>query len=193
AVSPLGSGWVYLGTGTRTGYGLAVSRNIPALFHHSNRFGIPWLPLIVSAVVGCIFFFPSPSWDQLVGFISAAAVLTYIMGGVGLPVLRQTAGSLPRPFRLHAVSLWSPISFLAAVLILYWSGFSTLANVFTATFIGLPFFSAYYAWRRRWISPLASAVISIVFFVLWIYVAYAGGWVLTVAGGQRPGGWPRSE
>src|SRR5699024_4781897 len=78
AVSPLGSGWVYLGTGTRTGYGLAVSRNIPALFHHSNRFGIPWLPLIVSAVVGCIFFFPAPSWYQLVGFISAAAVLTYI-------------------------------------------------------------------------------------------------------------------
>src|SRR5699024_819794 len=35
-----------------------------------------------------------------------------------------------------------------------------------------------------------SAVISIVFFVLWIYVAYAGGWVLTVAGGQRPDGWP---
>src|SRR5699024_3196825 len=114
AVSPLASGWVYLGTGTRTGYGLAVNRNIPSVFQGNNRFGVPWLPLIVSAVVGCVFFVPTPSWYQLVGFISAAAVLTYIMGGVGLPVLRETAGSLPRPFRLRAVSIWSPISFLAA-------------------------------------------------------------------------------
>lgn len=190
AISPMATGWVYLGTGTRTGYGLAVSRNIPSIFHHNNRFGIPWLPLIVSAVVGCVFFAPAPSWYQLVGFISAAAVLTYIMGGVSVPVLRQTASSLPRPFRLRAVSVWSPISFLAAVLILYWSGFVTLANVFTATFIGLPVYSGYYAWKKRWLSPLAATLTSVVFFVLWIYVAYAGGWVLTTSGTQRAGGWP---
>lgn len=189
AVSPMATGWVYLGTGTRTGYGLAVSRNIPGIFHHSNRFGIPWLPLIVSAVVGCVFFVPAPSWYQLVGFISAAAVLTYIMGGVSVPVLRQTASSLPRPFRLRAPSFWSPISFLAAVLILYWSGFVTLANVFTATFIGLPIYSGYYAWKSRWLSPVAAVVISVVFFVLWIYVAYSGGWILTATGGHRPDGW----
>jgi amino acid transporter len=189
AISPLASGWVYLGTATRTGYGLGVHRNIPPAFQRNNKFGIPWLPLLVSGVVGCVFFVPAPSWYQLVGFISSAAVLTYIMGGVGLPVLRRTASALPRPFRLGAASIWSPISFLAAVLILYWSGFSTLTNVFTATFIGLPFFTAYYAWKNRWLSPVATAAISIIFFVLWIYLAYAGGWVLTSSGGQRAGGW----
>lgn len=189
AVSPLASGWVYLGTGTRTGYGLGVSRNIPSAFQLNNRFGTPWLPLIVSAIAGCVFFVPAPSWYQLVSFISAAAVLTYIMGGVGLPVLRRTAGSLPRPFRLRAASIWSPISFLAAVLILYWSGFSTLANVFTATFIALPVYSGYYAWKRKWLSPAAATIISVVFFVLWIYVAHGGGWVLNAVGGQRPGAW----
>lgn len=189
AVSPLATGWVYLGTGARTGYGLGVHRNIPKKFTVSNRFGIPWLPLVVSAVVGCVFFVPAPSWYQLVGFISSAAVLTYIMGGVGLPVMRRTASSLPRPFRLRAFRFWSPISFLAAVLILYWSGFSTLTNVITATFIGLPFFTAYYAWKRGWLSAIASAVISIVFFVLWIWVATVGGWVLTAGGGHRPDGW----
>src|SRR5699024_9901967 len=40
------------------------------------------------------------------------------------------------------------------------------------------------------ISPVAAGVISVVFFVLWIYVAYSGGWVLTASGGQRPDGWP---
>lgn len=189
AVSPLATGWVYLGTGSRTGYGLSVHRSIPKVFSENNKFGIPWLPLIVSGVVGCVFFVPAPSWYKLVGFISSAAVLTYIMGGVGLPVLRRTAPSLPRPFRLHASGLWSPVSFLAAVIILYWSGFETLTNVFTATFIGLPIFSGYYAWKRGWLSRPASAGLSIVFFVLWLYVAVASGWVLNDSPGQGAGDW----
>ncbi len=189
AVSPLGSGWVYLGTATRTGYGLGVHRNIPSLFTNNNRFGIPWIALIVSAVVGCIFFVPAPSWSALVGFISAAAVLTYIMGGVGLPVLRRTAPDIPRPFRLKAAWFWAPIGFLAAVLILYWAGYSTLMNVFTATFIGLPLFTWYYAWKRGWMSPIAGGVLGAVFLALWIWIAYAGGWVLTSTGSQRPGSW----
>lgn len=189
AVSPLATGWVYVGTGARTGYGLSIHRSIPQVFSDNNRFGIPWLPLLVSAAVGCVFFIPAPSWYKLVGFISSAAVLTYIMGGVGLPVLRRTAPSLVRPFRLHAPSLWSPISFLAAVLILYWSGFSTLTNVFTATFIGLPFFSGYFAWKRGWISPATGVAISVGFLALWLYVASASGWVLTDKPGERAGDW----
>ncbi|MGH8215947.1 MAG: APC family permease [Rhodanobacteraceae bacterium] len=189
AVSPMATGWVYLGTGSRTGYGLSVHRSIPEVFSANNRFGIPWLPLVVSTVVGCVFFVPAPSWYKLVGFISSAAVLTYIMGGVGLPVLRRTAPSLPRPFRLHGQSLWSPVSFLAAVLILYWSGFETLTNVFTATFIGLPVFSSYYAWKKGWISPVAGVVVSVVFFALWLYVAVASGFVLTDNPGKNPGDW----
>lgn len=190
AISPMATGWVYLGTGARTGYGLGVHRNVPKKFTVSNRFGIPWLALAVSAVVGCVFFVPAPSWYQLVGFISSAAVLTYIMGGVGLPVLRKTAASLNRPFRLRAFRFWSPVSFLAAVLILYWSGFSTLTNVFTATFIGLPFFTAYFAWKSGWIRPLASGLISVVFFVVWMWTAAASGWVLTGTKGASPNAWP---
>lgn len=189
AVSPAATGWVYLGTATRTGYGLGVHRNIPAVFQSNNRFGIPWVALIVSGVVGCVFFVPAPSWYQLVGFISAAAVLTYVMGGVGLQVLRRTAKDLPRPFRLRAAGFWAPIGFLSAMLIVYWAGFATLANVFTATFIGLPLFAWYYAWKRKWLSPAVAGVLGAVFLGVWIWIAYAGGWVLTKSGTQRPGGW----
>lgn len=189
AVSPLGSGWVYLGTATRTGYGLAVHRNIPPVFHANNRFGVPWLALVVSGVVGLVFFVPAPSWYSMVGFISAAAVMTYMMGGVGLPVLRRTAGGLPRPFRLRQPGFWSLIGFLAAMLILYWAGFATLANVFTATFIGLPLFAWYYAWKRGWMNRAVAGVLGIVFLVVWIWIADSGGWVLTVSGGHNPDGW----
>lgn len=189
-VSPTATGWVYLGTGARTGYGLSIHRSIPRLFSDNNRFGIPWLPLVFSTVVGCVFFVPAPSWYKLVGFVSSAAILTYIMGGVGLPVLRSTAPTLIRPFRLHAPAVWAPISFLSAVLLLYWSGFDILTNVFTATFVGLPVYSGYDACRKGWISPRAGTLVSVVFFVLWIYVAYASGWVLADHPGQVPGDWP---
>ncbi|TWP33678.1 APC family permease [Leekyejoonella antrihumi] len=189
AVSPLATGWVYLGTATRTSYGMAVHRNIPPMFQANNRFGIPWISLIVSTVVACVFFVPAPSWYQLVGFISAAAVLTYMMGGVGLPVLRRTAGSLPRPFRLKQAGLWSLVGFLASALILYWAGFSTLANVFTATFIGLPLFAGYYAWKEGWAPKVPAVVLGVVFLVVWVWIARSGGWVLTADGGQSVGGW----
>lgn len=189
AISPGATGWVYLGTATRCGYGLGVHRNIPPVFQANNRFGIPWVALAVSVAVGCVFFVPSPSWYTLVSFISAAAVMTYIMGGAGLPVLRKHAAELPRPFRLRGFRFWSPIGFLAAALILYWSGFTTLANVFTAALIGMPLFCWYYAWHRGWMPKAPAIAVGVVFLGLWIWIAYAGGWVLTPSGTQRPGGW----
>ncbi len=189
AISPLATGWVYLGTGSRTGYGLSIHRSIPEIFSKNNRHGIPWVPLVISAVVGCAFFVPAPSWYKLVGFISSAAVLTYLMGGVGLPVLRRTAASLHRPFHLRGHLFWSLISFLAAAIVLYWSGFEVLTNVFTITLIGLPIYSAYDARIRGWISKTSSLLISVVFLVLWLYVASASGWVLNTHPGQEAGDW----
>src|SRR5699024_6991731 len=115
---------------------------------------------------------------KLVGFISSAAVLTYLMGGIGLPVLRKTASKLDRPFHLPGHLFWSLISFLAAVVVLYWSGFETLANVFTITLIGLPVYTAYDARIRGWISKTTSAVLSIVFLVALLYISSASGWIL---------------
>ncbi len=178
AVSPLATGWVYLGTGARTGYGLSIHKSVPKIFSKNNKYGIPWVPLVISAAVGCVFFVPAPSWYKLVGFISSAAVLTYLMGGIGLPVLRKTAAELDRPFRLRNHKFLSLISFLAAAIVLYWSGFETMTNVFTVTLIGLPIYSLYDARKRGWISMASGIVISAIFLVLFIYVAAASGWVL---------------
>ncbi len=178
AVSPLATGWVYLGTGSRTGYGLSIHRSIPKIFSKNNKHGIPWVPLVISAIVGCAFFVPAPSWYKLVGFISSAAVLTYLMGGIGLPILRKTAPNLKRPFVLRGHHFWSLISFLAAAIVLYWSGFETLTNVFTITLIGLPVYTAYDARIRGWISKTSSIILSISFLAILLYIAIASGWVL---------------
>ena len=188
-VSPSGTGWVYLGTATRTLYGLGIHRNLPRVFERVSRFGIPWLALLGSLVVGCVFFIPAPSWYQLVGFISAAAVLTYVSGGVGLTVLRRTAPTLERPFRLRWAGLWSVLGFLAAVEILYWSGFTVLVNVFAASFLGLGLFGWYYGWRAGWMHRTVTVALGTVFLAVWIWINRMGGWVLTATGKQAAGGW----
>ncbi len=187
AISPSGTGWIYMGTGSRTVYGMGVSRYLPRVLQRLNRFGVPGPALLAALVAGCLLFAPLPSWYSLVGFITSATVLTYVMGGIGLPVLRRLAPDLHRPFRLPAAQLIAPLGFLAALMIVYWSGFQTLVNVFAAVFIGLAVFVWYYAPNEGWISRPVGAVLGIVFAVVWIVVNKLGGWVLTVGSTAAPG------
>lgn len=178
-ISPSGTGYIYLGTATRTVYGMSIMGYLPAWVQRlSDRFRIPWVALAASTVIGVIFFAPLPSWYLLVGFISSATVLTYIMGGVGLQVLRRTAPELERPFRLPYAAILAPIGFLSATLIVYWSGFSTLVNVVAAVFVAMPLFVWFYAPTRAWLSRTTGAVLGIVFLVAWVLTQAWGGWVL---------------
>jgi amino acid transporter len=189
AISPTGTGWIYFGTTTRVGYGLSTQRYVPGVFRRINRFGIPWPAAVAAFVVGCVFFVPAPSWYRLISFVSVAAVLSYIMGCAGLPVLRRTATALPRPYRLPQAWLWAPAGYAASMLVVYWSGYTTLVNLLAAMFIGLPVYSAYTARRRRWIKPAPAWIIAAVFLGAWIYINDSGGWILSTASGQRPGSW----
>ena len=180
-ISPSGTGWIYLGTATRTNYGLSVHGMAPKALQKPNKWHVPWVSTVVALVVGCLFLVPEPSWYKLVGFITSTTALTYIMGGVGLPVFRKYAGELHRPFRLGAAKFWAPISFLAAMLIVYFSGFSTLIVVYAAVFVGLPLFAWYFAPGRGWIKQGPAVALGIVFLAAWVYINIEGGWVLRVA------------
>lgn len=177
-ISPTGTGYIYLGTTTRTFYGLAIDGYLPSVFHRiARRVQIPAVSLVAALVVGCLFFLPFPGWYALVGFISSATVLTYISGGVGLPVLRRVAPDLPRPFRLPGAPVFAPLGFLAAVMVVYWSGFTVLINVVTAVFVGLPLFAWFYAVRERWMRPVPAGLLGAVFLAAWVATAVAGHWV----------------
>ncbi len=183
-VSPNGTGYIYLGTSARTVYGLTMVGYLPRVFASiTSRFRIPWLALVASGVVACLFFLPLPSWYTLVGIITSATVLTYIMGGIGVPILRRTASSLARPYRLWGAAVLSPVGFLAAVLIVYWSGFSILMTVLAAVFIALPIFVWFYAPQRGWIPLNTGLVLGAVFLGLWILTQRWGEWVFTTLSG----------
>ena len=135
-ISPAGTGMVYAGTATRTIYGVAVDGYLPSAFRRvSDRWGVPIVALIASLILSLIFLAPLPSWYLLVGLISSATVLTYIMGGVGILVLRRTASDLHRPFVLKGAAIFAPLGFLSATFIVYWSGTATLNYIVTGVFM----------------------------------------------------------
>lgn len=180
-ISPSGTGWIYMGTATRTNYGMSVGGFGPKALQTPNRWGVPWVSTIVALVIGCVFVVPAPSWYKIIGLITSTTALTYIMGGIGLPVFRKYAPGLHRPFRLKYAAFWSPVSFLAAMLIVYFSTFSVLIFVYAAVFIGLPLFAWYYVPQRGWAKPAPAAILGAVFVAAWVYITIEGGWVLRVA------------
>jgi amino acid transporter len=182
-ISPSGTGWIYLGTAARTNYGLGIHGYGPKALTRHNRFGIPWVSLVVALVVGCVFFVPAPSWYTLVGFITSTTALTYIMGGVGLPVFRKYAPTLARPFRLRGHWVWSLLGFLGAMMIVFFTPFvgGTLPNVYGAVFVGLPLFAWWYAIQKGWARPIPSLALGAIFLGAWVYICLEGGWVLRVA------------
>lgn len=188
-VSPTGTGWVYMGATTRNVYGTSVHGFIPRAFQKMNSFGIPWVSAILAGVVGIFFMYPAPSWYDMVSLITGMTALTYIMGGVMLPILRKHAPDLHRPFRLPMAGFWAPVSFLAAMLVVYWGGYggatSGVVQLYAFAFLGLPVIVWYFAPRSGWFETTAktrlAAVAGVVFLAAWIYLMWAGGYVLRIS------------
>jgi amino acid transporter len=181
-ISPVGTGYIYLGTGGRTIYGMGVGGYFPRQATAvSSRTRIPWVALVASFLVALVFTIPSKSWLGLVGIITAMTVFTYIMGGVGLQVFRRTAPDLARPYRIGRPGFWAPLSFLAATAIVFWSGYTTLADLVALLFVGLPLYSWFFAADRGYMNRAAAYLTGAVFLVAWLLLQHWGHWVLSSA------------
>jgi amino acid transporter len=184
-VSPIGTGYIYLGTGGRTIYGMGVNGSLPDQFVTvSSKSRIPWVALLASFLVAVAFSAPSKSWFSLVGIITSMTVFTYIMGGVSLQIFRKTAPDLSRPYRLGAAWFWAPVSFLAATAIVYWSGFTTDIELIALLFVGLPLYAWFFAASRGYLNRAAGVVIGVVFLAAWILLMHWGHWVLSPASSE---------
>lgn len=183
-ISPSGTGWVYMGATTRNTYGTALHGFIPGIFRKLNSFGIPWMAAILALVVGCLFLYPAPSWYDMVNLITGMTALTYIMGGAMLPVLRKHAAGMHRPFRLPWAGFWAPVSFVAAMLVVFWGGYSGDVQLYGFAFLGLPVFVWYYAPRMGWfetaLKARLAALMGVVFLAGWIVLMWAGGYALRI-------------
>ena len=134
-----------------------------------NRHGVPWVALIVSFLVGLLFFFPFPSWQKLVDYASSATVLSYGLGCIVLLQLRRVMPEVHRPFRLWWAWSIAPLAFIASNFILFWAGFFVMSFLFAILIAGLALYLIFnseegaHDWRHA----------------LWLIPYFGGMWLLS--------------
>src|SRR5580704_15887190 len=162
-VSPFGTGLIYQTSTSRIGYGLARNRYYPQAFQWVDRNGVPWFSLIMAFVFGIFFLLPFPSWQALVGLVTGASVLMYAGAPLSLGAFRRQVPDAPRPYRVPFAVVISPLGFIIANMIIYWSGFNVVWKLGVCIAIGyiLIGVSMYFDkerppldWRSaRWLPP----------------------------------------
>jgi amino acid transporter len=135
-VSPGGTGLLYTGASARLSFALARDGSIPSVFARLTPRGTPLVAIAFSFLCGLVLFLPFPGWQQLVGFISAAAVVAYAMAPLALGALRRQDPGRPRHFRLPLASLVAPAAFLVASEILLFTGWAVVWKLIVAILIG---------------------------------------------------------
>lgn len=181
-LSPSATGWVFLGMAGRTSYSMSINGELSPSLQRVNRWGSPWLALVVCTVAGFFLFLPVPSWYQFVGMVGTALVLNYLIAGPCIGVFRRLCPELPRPIRVPGGHFFGVAGFACALLMVYWAGWLTLINVATIVLLGLPVYAAYPSVRNGWSPKRASAALAGVFTIVWLVVNVAAGWLGAPAG-----------
>jgi len=135
-VSPGGTGLLYTGASARLTFALSRNGFIPPAFARLTRRGTPRIAIAFSFLCGLVILLPFPRWQELVGFISAAAVAVYAMAPLALGALRRQDVARPRPFRLPAASLIAPGAFIIASEILLFTGWAVIWKLIVAILLG---------------------------------------------------------
>jgi len=135
-ISPSGTGLIYTTGTSRISYGLARNRYYPQIFGKVDSRGIPWVGLIGAFIIGLFFLLPFPSWHSLVGLITGASVLMYAGAPLSMGAFRRQVPDANRPYRMPAASVFGPLAFVVADLLIYWSGFEVVWKLGVVLVIG---------------------------------------------------------
>ncbi len=125
AISPSGTGNIYQSSTARVIFAWARTGTFFRVFGKVDpKTGIPRAAMILAFILAVFWTGPFPIWSKLVGVVSSATVMTYIIGPISAAAFRKTAPDLHRPFRLGGMSVIAPVAFIVGSLIIYWTGWS---------------------------------------------------------------------
>ncbi|HEY3858041.1 MAG TPA: APC family permease, partial [Gammaproteobacteria bacterium] len=183
-ISPTACGYIWTTATARVVMAASEEGYAPEKLRDINRNGTPWTALILSFVVGCIFFFPFPSWQKLVNYASSATVLSYGIGCVVLLRMRRVMPDLKRPFRLWTAWLIAPAAFISSNFVMYWAGFGTV-NVLFMIIAGI---MAVYLLRFLYLYIEGKEPDEDLAHAWWLVPYFAGMWILSFFGPIEMGG-----
>jgi amino acid transporter len=147
-ISPADTGLIYTTVTGRLSYAMAKNGNAPRALAKTTPRGVPLVSLLLAFVVGLIVFLPFPSWQQLVGFITSATVLSFGSGPVVLAAMRRQIPEHNRPFKLPGGDVMPFLAFYCSNLIVFWAGWSTNWKLFVAVALGFVVFAIFYLTSR---------------------------------------------
>ncbi|MFY9915353.1 MAG: APC family permease [Nocardioidaceae bacterium] len=136
-VSPADTGLIYTTVTSRVSYAMGRNRNAPEVLAKTTNRGVPFVSLVVAFVVGLIVFLPFPSWQQLVGFITSATVLSFGAGPLVVASLRRSLPDQHRPFRVPGGDAIPLLAFASSNLIVIWAGWTVNWKLFVTVLMGL--------------------------------------------------------
>lgn len=135
-ISPADTGLIYTTVTARISYAMARNRNAPEGLAKTTSKGAPLVSLILAFVLGLIVFLPFPSWQELVGFITSATVLSFGSGPLVLAVMRRQIPEYERPYKIPGGDIIPFLGLYSANLIVYWAGWNTNYKLFATIGIG---------------------------------------------------------
>ena len=141
-ISPADTGLIYTTVTARISFAMGRNRNAPEALAKTTDRGVPLVSLIVTFVLGLIVFLPFPSWQQLVGFITSATVLSFGTGPIVLAAMRRQIPDFSRTFKIPFGDAIPFLAFYSSNLVVYWAGWDVDWKLFVAVALGFVFVGA---------------------------------------------------
>lgn len=152
-ISPADTGLIYTTVSSRVSYAMGKNGNAPSALARTNKSGVPVAGLFLTFIVGIILFLPFPSWQQLVGFITSATVISFGSGPLVLSALRRELPDRERPFRLWGGQVVPFLAFYSANMIVYWGGWDVNKKLFVTILIGYVALAIFHFTGERSVKP----------------------------------------
>ncbi|HYW92364.1 MAG TPA: APC family permease [Gammaproteobacteria bacterium] len=144
-VSPNGPNATNVGSVPRVLYTMAEHRSMPRVFMRLNpRLGTPGWGLFLCFLAEVFFLLlTTGGYAELIAAINVAFMVAYAMGPVSCGGLRIIAPRVPRPYRLPAARVLSPLAFVFASLLLFWSKWPLTGETLAVLFVGVLVYVGY--------------------------------------------------
>ncbi|WP_022900699.1 APC family permease [Humibacter albus] len=180
-VSPVNTGLIYTTITSRVSYAVGRNGNGPRWLATNNKHGVPYWSLLLSFLVSIVLLLPFPSWQQLVGFITSATVLTFGTGPLALMVFRRVLPERHRPFRLPGGHIIPFLAFYSTNMIMYWAGWQTNSKLLIAIVIGYVLFAIYGLTGNRKTMPRLDFKYGLFWIIPWLIMFGLVSWLFDPA------------
>ncbi|KZT11237.1 amino acid permease [Laetiporus sulphureus 93-53] len=151
---------------SRALYSLAINGNAPRVFAKTNRWGIPWVALIVNSILGCLAYMDvGATSGKVFGWLSNmtaiaglsnwfAISVTYVRFRKGLAAQGIDRKTLPFASALQPYAAWWAI--FLSVTVCFFSGWSVFLKgewntaTFVTNYLPMMLFPVMYLGKRLW-------------------------------------------